>query len=55
MIFDRRQRIYFKVLNIEKERKRVRKDISCYKDIKEETWYMFDKSFCDMASYNAKR
>ena len=43
-----------KVLNIEKERKRVRKDISCYKDIKEETWYMFDKSFCDMASYNAE-
>lgn len=33
------------VLNIEREQKKPRKDFSCYSDIKDFTWYMFDNFF----------
>lgn len=33
------------VLNIEREQKKPRKDFSCYADIKEFNWYMFDEYF----------
>jgi glutamyl-tRNA synthetase len=39
------------ILNIEKNSVRVRKDIGCYKDVKTETWYMFDELFYDNVSY----
>ena len=35
------------ILNIEREQAKPRKDFSCYKDIKEYTWYMFDELFND--------
>ena len=34
-----------KVLNIEREQKKPRKDFSCYSDIKNKVWYMFDEYF----------
>jgi glutamyl-tRNA synthetase len=40
------------ILNIEKNSTRVRKDIGCYKDVKNEIWYMFDELFYDNVSYN---
>ncbi|MFA5407431.1 MAG: glutamate--tRNA ligase [Bacilli bacterium] len=40
-----------KVLNIEKNGKRVRKDIGCYNDIKKETSYMFDELFYNSNPY----
>jgi len=33
------------VLNIEREQKKPRKDFSCYSDIKNKVWYMFDEYF----------
>lgn len=33
------------ILNIERNKKRPRKDISCYKDFKELFWYMYDEYF----------
>lgn len=33
------------ILNIEREQEKPRKDFSCYSDIKEYTWYMFDEYF----------
>ncbi len=39
------------ILNIEKDRPRPRKDIACYKDIKDENWYMFDELFYSNVSY----
>ena len=33
------------VLNIEREQKKPRKDFSCYSDIKNKIWYMFDEYF----------
>ncbi len=33
------------VFNIEREQKKPRKDYSCYSDIKEQTWYMFDELY----------
>lgn len=35
------------VLNIEREKPNPRKDISCYKDVKELNWYMFDKLYAE--------
>ena len=33
------------ILNIERVQKKPRKDFTCYKDVKNETWYMFDELF----------
>lgn len=33
------------ILNIEREQEKPRKDYSCYSDVKEYTWYMFDEYF----------
>lgn len=40
-----------KVLNIERDVPRPRMDIGCYKDIKNETWYMFDELFYSNEAY----
>ncbi len=34
-----------KVFNIEREQKKPRKDISCFSDIKNQMWYMYDELF----------
>ena len=34
-----------KILNIEREQKKPRKDFSCYSDIKNNIWYMYDELF----------
>lgn len=39
------------IFNIERDVPKPRKDISCYQDIKKETWYMFDELFYDNVSY----
>ncbi len=36
-----------KVFNIERDQKKPRKDYSCYSDIKEQTWYMFDELYAN--------
>jgi glutamyl-tRNA synthetase len=43
-----------KVLNIEKNRTRPRKDIACYKDIKDEISYMFNDLFYNSVVYENK-
>jgi glutamyl-tRNA synthetase len=40
------------ILNIEKNRPKPRKDIACYKDVKDENWYMFDELFYSNVSYS---
>jgi len=35
------------VLNIEREQKKPRKDFSCYSDVKNHIWYMYDEYFND--------
>lgn len=39
------------VLNIEREQKKPRKDFSCYSEIKNYTWYMFDEYFTGDLNY----
>ena len=34
-----------RILNIEREQKKPRKDIGCYSDVKKEIWYMYDELF----------
>ena len=44
-IIDKYKDYTIKVLNIEREQKKPRKDYSCYKDIKSYIWYMYDELF----------
>ena len=44
-ILKRNKEYTISVLNIEREQKKPRKDFSCYSDIKNYTWYMFEEYF----------
>ena len=41
-----------KLFNIEREQKKPRKDYSCFSDIKNQIWYMFDDFYKDIKSYD---
>ncbi len=40
------------LFNIEREQKKPRKDYSCYSDIKNQIWYMFDELYNDVSEYD---
>lgn len=43
-----------KLFNIEREQKKPRKDYSCFSDIKNQVWYMFDELYTDVKKYDFK-
>ena len=43
-----------KLFNIEREQKKPRKDYSCFSDIKNQVWYMFDELYNDIKEYDFK-
>ncbi len=47
-IFTKNKDYSTNILNIEREQKKPRKDIGCYKDVKNEIWYMYDELFIDL-------
>lgn len=44
-IFSRDKSYSTSILNIERNQKKPRKDLGCYKDFKKEMWYMYDELF----------
>ncbi len=47
-IFTKDKDYSISILNIEREQKKPRKDISCYSDVKKEIWYMYDELFTNL-------
>jgi len=43
------------ILNIEREQKKPRKDYSCYSDVKNQIWYMYDEMFNYQSEYEFQK